>query len=75
MSPTERPTMSKTKLIFASVLCLPIITIALPAAAATTHNLQTGADTTNSNSGAMGGSMSSMKKMKMHKKKQMKKTM
>ena len=65
--------MPNIKLIFASVLCLPIVAMALPAAAATTHNLQTGADTTNSNSGAMGGSMSSMKKM--HKKKHMKKTM
>ena len=67
--------MPKTKLIFASVLCLPMVAMALPAAAATTHNLQTGADTTNSNSGAMGGSMGSMKKMKMHKKKHMKKAM
>ncbi len=66
--------MSKTKLIFASLLCLPIVAMALPAVAATTHNLQTGAGTTNSNSGAMGGSMGSMKKMKMHKK-HMKKAM
>ena len=70
--------MSKTKLIFASMLCLPIVAMALPAAAATTHNLQTGADTSNSNTGAPGGSMGSMKKMKMKMKmhkKHMKKAM
>ncbi len=59
--------MTKTKIVLAAVVALPMLAFNLPAFAAAAHNLETGADNSNANTTPM-KKMSAMHMKKMHKK-------